>query len=128
MQDWIKHFLTLYRSTPCLETNKCPAELIFKTKPRTKLEILRPIMEYHKEIDSIKMQVFKEEYIWCRLKMYGEKKGNWLKGKILKVINVTTYLVEVDSKVKFVHINKLRKAFEVVDNTNSRLTDNDKKI
>lgn len=59
--------------------------------------------------------------------IWRKKKGNWLKRKILKVINFTTYLVEVDSKVKFVHINKLRKAFEVVDNTNSRLTDNDKK-
>lgn len=73
------------------------------------------------------MQAFKEEdMVWVK-NIWNIKEGNWIKGKLLKVINATAYLVQVDGKVKFVHINKFRKAFKVVDNTNSRLKDNDQK-
>lgn len=48
MQYRITNFLTLYRNTLCVETSKCLAELIFKTKPRNKLNSLRPLVEYHK--------------------------------------------------------------------------------
>lgn len=73
------------------------------------------------------MQVFKlEDMAWVK-NIWSIKEGNWIKGKLLKIINVTAYLVQVDSKVKFIHIIKFRKALKVVDNTNSRLKDDDKK-
>lgn len=51
------------------------------------------------------MQVFKEEDMeWVR-NFWKKIGGNYIKLKILKVISVTTYLVEVHSAVKILHFN-----------------------
>lgn len=88
-----------------VETTKFSIELIFKTKSKTELDFLRPIVECHKKRDSVKMQVFKEEDMeWVR-NFWKKIGGNYIKLKILKVISVTTYLVEVHSAVKILHFN-----------------------
>lgn len=60
MQNRITNVLSLYRNTPCMESCKCSAELIFKSKLKTELDFSHLEIEFHESKDPVKIQVFGE--------------------------------------------------------------------
>lgn len=105
----LQNFLFTYRNTPSTVTGLSPAESIFKIKPRTRFNLLKP--SCHNGIqESIKNKLFKvNDHVFVKNKIT----KLWQKGIIMKVISYCTYLVKVESYIKFVHASDLRENVSV---------------
>ncbi|VEN53985.1 unnamed protein product [Callosobruchus maculatus] len=106
------NFLFSYRNTP----TSCwmsPNEIIFKVKPKTRLDLLKPKKGGQVDIKE------SEEFIRPPMFVVGEKvfvgklgpycKEKWKVGEIVKCVSAITYLVKVDDQVMYKHVNSLRK-------------------
>lgn len=121
VKQQVTNFLFSYRNTPSSNTGLSPNNAVFKFKPRTKLDMLKP-----KNGGSIIVQK-PENYTKQAYFVVGEKVlvGNlgpsshvkWKEGVVMKIISGLTYLVKVEDKILYKHVNHIRKCMlnETVD-------------
>ena len=110
----ISQFLFKYRITPQSTTGKSPAELFLKRVPRSRLSLLKPSLaryvenkqndqvRYHK---SSKVREFKiGDKVQVRNYRGTEK---WANGNVVKRCGPLTYLVDIGTHQRFVHVDQL---------------------
>lgn len=105
----LQNFLFNHRNTPSTVTGISPAESIFKIKPRTRFDLLKPSC-HNKFTNDTKanskrgVKLFKlGESVFTKNKLT----KLWQKGKVIKVLSFCTYLVSVGNDIKFVHADNL---------------------
>jgi hypothetical protein len=122
----IDKFLENYRNMPHTEKNIIPSHLIFKFKPKKKLDCLKPEIKKPilkktvnknsneaKNLDEEKYPSFKKiefdnnENIWYRNYFKGSAK--WIKAKVVKRKTDHVYLINVNGLFKLAHSNQLKK-------------------
>ncbi|XP_054267315.1 uncharacterized protein K02A2.6-like [Macrosteles quadrilineatus] len=130
LQHRIDSFLFSYRNTPHSTTGVTPSEAFFKFKPRTHLSLLKPHLanDMNLKQDKIvrsanahrgKPRSFNvDDHVLVRT--VRNENINWHSGVITKVISPMTYLVRVDGKTRFVHVDHLR-----TDDTKEEQPDDD---
>ena len=104
----LENFLFVYRNTPCTSTGVSPSENIFKVRPRTRYDLLKP--SFNEKL-KLKSDITRNAKIYSLNELvYVKNKQTklWQKGKIVKVISYSTYLVQIDTNIKFVHANDIR--------------------
>lgn len=114
VEQQIVNFLFYHRNTPCTITGLSPNDMIFKCKPRTIIDLLKPkkggnlifsknVEPYVKPVSFIEG----ERVLVGKLgPMISEK---WQLGTIVKPVSAVTYLVRVDGRIIYKHVNNLRK-------------------
>lgn len=118
----INKFLIHYRNSPSTVTSKTPSEMIFSFKPKVILDCInnKPKINFDtKDHNNVCHSDQMDPSIIVNSKF---KKGeellyrnhyksfvHWIPATILKVISPLTYLIDVNSNVRFVHENQLRK-------------------
>lgn len=113
VEQQIVNFLFSYRNTPCANSGLSPNEVIFKIKPKTRLDLLKPkkggSVQFKSTFDFEKpvMFVVGEDILVGKLGPYCNDK--WKKGVIVKCISAVTYLVKVEDRIMYKHVNSLRK-------------------
>ncbi|XP_050509696.1 uncharacterized protein K02A2.6-like isoform X1 [Diabrotica virgifera virgifera] len=113
MEQQVVNFLFKYRNTPSASTGLSPNEIVFKVKPRTRIDLLKPRKEgkvmFNKNVDYVKPDVFTtgEKVLVGKLGPYVQDK--WVEGVIVRCVSATTYFVKVDDKIMYKHVNNLRK-------------------
>jgi hypothetical protein len=106
-------------------TNMTPSEAMFKFKPKTHLSLLKPhlVNEMEAKQQAItqsadahrgKPRIFKlNDRVYVRT--VRQEKVNWQSGIVTKVISPVTYLVQVEGRTRFVHIDHLRANHAIED-------------
>ena len=104
-----------YRTTPHSVTSKTPAELLIKRQPRTRLSLVRPVAG--QEIRDRQRADFNEAVANVRefepgngVSVWNPRKdgrNKWLPGTIVQRLGPTSYLVNVEEHVRYVHIDRL---------------------
>lgn len=113
MEQQIVNFLFSYRNTPSTVTGLSPNEMIFLIKPRTRLDLLKPEkggnVVLRKQGDFVKPVVFSvgERVLVAKLGPYSSDK--FKEGIVVKCMSAVTYLVKIDDKILYKHVNSLRK-------------------
>lgn len=114
VEQQIVNFLFSYRNTPNAVSGLCPNDYVFKFKPRTRLDLLKPasqdaiIMKKPEKTVCPPTFVVGEKVLVGKL---GPEQGvNWKEGVIMKVISALTYLVNVEGRIVYKHVNSLRKS------------------
>lgn len=115
LEQQVVNFLFSYRNTPSSITGMSPNEFLFRFKPRTRLDMLRPAAN-----DSISVRQ-PDNFVSHKVFSVGEKVlvgglgpamgCKWKEGLIMKVISGVTYLVKVEDKILYKHVNNLRKSY-----------------
>lgn len=112
-EQQIVNFLFSFRNTPCSTTGLSSNEIIFKLKPKTRLDLLKPTkggdVSFRKHCDIVKPVLFSagETVLVGKLGPYCNDKLK--KGVIVKCISGVTYLVKIDDKLLYKHVKSLRK-------------------
>ncbi|CAB3257988.1 unnamed protein product [Arctia plantaginis] len=118
----LQNFLFTYRNAPN-STGMSPNEIIFKYKPRTRFELMKPSNILSKRIvqsaNNLMAQVmFKVgDSVWC--KNLKEGKG-WSKAFIVQCLSPVRYIISVNGVQKHYHVSDLRNCSTVVTNKNSQ--------
>lgn len=116
-QHLLANFLLAYRTTPHSTTGTTPAELLFKRKIRTRLDLLKPSF-----VDDMRdKQVWEEgtqrqplrhmepgAQVWvynCRDKF----RLKWEAGTVLQRLGPLSYIVSVQGSNRHVHIDHIKK-------------------
>ncbi len=126
----LENFLFVHRNTPSTSTGLSPAENLFKFRPRTRYDLIKPCANQQAKLRSD---------IARTLKLYSEndivyvKNAHtklWQKGKIVRCMSYCTYLVQVSDSIKLVHANDIRNCSamypEVTNNRNNVTSINDR--
>lgn len=118
-EQQIVHFLFNYRNTPCTSTGVSPNEMLFKVKPRTLMDLLKPKkgsrVEFRKTEDFVKHMTFEVgEKVWIG-KLGPLVSVKWQLGTILRIVSAVTYLVKIDDKILYKHVNNLRKYYSSIE-------------
>ncbi|XP_048513420.1 uncharacterized protein K02A2.6-like [Athalia rosae] len=118
VQEALLQVLTQYRITPQVTTGKAPSELLFGTKPRCTLDLLKPvqikqtIVEHNNQIPVRKFKL--NDRVACRNYANTQK---WFFGRILKILGKCHYLIKLDdTRIWKRHVNQLRKIGEGIEN------------
>ena len=108
-------FLLHYRTTPHGTTGKTPAELLMKRSLRTRLSLLKP--EAGKRIRDHQREEFNQATTNVREMGPGDTvsvwnprrdgRSKWLAGRVTQRLGPTSYLVNVDGHIRYVHIDHL---------------------
>ncbi|KAB0790586.1 hypothetical protein PPYR_15011, partial [Photinus pyralis] len=105
VQSKLANFLFEYRNTPSTSTGLSPSQIIFKSKPRTRFDLLRPGNQCAKPISNLERKLYNvNESVLVRNK----HSQVWEKGKILKNLSFCTHLVLVNGNVKMFHADNIR--------------------
>lgn len=134
----IDKFLFAYRNTPTTATNVSPAEILLKVKPRTQLSMLKPNLSVSLAQGTAKLRQERNSHCNMGLKEFlvGErvlvrKVGpsgmaiiKWQKGEVKRRVSSSTYLVEVNGRVKLTHCDHLRHSR--LDHTDSGFKDRER--
>lgn len=106
----LQHFLFHYRNTPN-STGMSPNEYLFKQKPRTVFDLLKPSCN-PKSRTNIKLKernLFNVgQMVLCQTIQGGRK---WIKGRVIKIISNVVYLVNIDGNIKQVHAGHMKPCF-----------------
>ncbi|XP_063357872.1 uncharacterized protein K02A2.6-like [Cydia amplana] len=111
----LQNFLFTYRNSPN-STGMSPNEMLFKYKPRTRFELIKPSNALSKKViknNNLDKQVltFKEgEKVWA--KNLKEGKG-WTKAIIVKILSPVRYLITTSGIQKYYHVSDLRPCVEL---------------
>lgn len=114
VEQQIVNFLFSYRNTPGASSGLSPNDMIFKIKPKTRLALLKPknggSVQFKKTFDFVKPDTFSvgENVLVGNLGPYCKDK--WKEGVIVKGISAVTYLVKVEDKIMYKHVNNLKKS------------------
>jgi hypothetical protein len=109
----LQKFLLKYRNTPSTVTDKTPNEMLFRFKPKTLLEKLKPPIKSPRKISNSE-EKFRPPKIYQegeKVLLKQQKSGENVPSRILKAIGRDTYLVNSNNKVKMAHHNQLRRSF-----------------
>lgn len=114
MSQKLSHFLFTYRNTPTTVTGLTPAEMIFKNKPKTRLDLLKPVFgqnnsHYRQSKTFVAPKLLTYSVNEKVLIKTRDKDTKWVIGEVVKVISVNTYLAKVNNIIKFVHVDHMRK-------------------
>lgn len=117
----LSRFLLKYRNTPVTTTGKCPAELIFRFRPTTLMDVLtskQPSNHVNNEVTIRTKVVEKNEKVFKTFKvnemvLYRNEFQNnikWLKAKVIKVLSNCRYKIELLSRgsIRDCHGEQLR--------------------
>jgi len=112
----LSNYLLTYRNTPHPTTGASPAELLMKRKLRTRLCLLKPT-----QADNIRMK--QAENVRDRGRDFEPKSvvrvkstnGIYELGKIVKKLSPQRYLVRVNGRIRYVHVDHIRHTEEVDD-------------
>ncbi|XP_050502926.1 uncharacterized protein K02A2.6-like [Diabrotica virgifera virgifera] len=113
VEQRLVNFLFTYRNTPCANTGVSPNEYIFKVKPKAVIDLIKPkkgnYCSYNKALDFKQIECFLvgEKVLVGRLGPYITDK--WQEGSIIKRVSPVTYLVQVNDRVLYKHVNSIRK-------------------
>ncbi|XP_045188468.2 uncharacterized protein K02A2.6-like [Mercenaria mercenaria] len=117
----LSNFLLRYRNTPHSITKEFPAVLFLKRQLRSRLTLLKPNKELdieqkqekmassHDRNRSIMRHFFEGDTVLVKTTLPGGKKWKWLPGTVTKQKGPVTYLVKVGPKIRYCHIDHLRK-------------------
>lgn len=125
----IVNFLFSFRNTPCASSGLSPNDYIFKIKPTTRLDLLKPGKgSIKRSYDNrfVKVESFSEgDKVWVgKLGLYANEK--WRTGCIVKRVSAVTYIVEIDGKHVIKHRNNLRRFLPLKDTiVNQKMTNYD---
>lgn len=105
----LQNFLFTYRNSPN-STGMSPNEILFKYKPRTRFELIKPSNVLSNKILTNKSEVkviqYKEgDKVWC--KNLSEGKG-WTKAVVIKFLSPIRYIIDVNGNQKYYHVSDLR--------------------
>ena len=110
----ICRYLLHYRSTPQTTTNKSPAELLFKHRFNTRLNLIKQSLDKQdldherKIVDfytSKKLRTFYPgESVWYRNFQQGNK---WKKGTIIEQTSPVTYLIDNNCNIFQKYVDQL---------------------
>lgn len=104
----LQNFLFTYRNTPNV-TGMSPNEVLFKQKPRTKFDLMKPhnilSRKNCKEREKTSIVFLEGDKVWC--KDLSKGKG-WVKGVISKRLSIVRYVVVVEGIHKYYHASSLR--------------------
>lgn len=109
------HLLT-YRNTTHPTTGMAPAELLMKRKLRTRLTLLKPNL-----VDDVRAKQADQVKDACRefapktVVRVKSTNGVYELGKIVKKLSYGRYLVRVNGRVRYVHLDHIRQTDEVPD-------------
>lgn len=114
IQKKIKKFIMYHNNSPSTVTGRSPSEIIFSFKPRTLLDLVN--VKFKDEVDSFKSNEIKKIFINSKFKvdqkvMYRNHFKNyihWIPATVLQVISKFTYLIRLNSNVRFVHEDQLK--------------------
>ena len=121
VQFRLSKFLLHYRNTPHSTTKESPAVLFLKRQLRTRLTVLKPnkATDIEKKQESMKDSHDKRhttyrafvngDTVLVKTILPGGKKWKWIPGIIHKIKGPVTYLVKVDTKIRYCHADRLRK-------------------
>ena len=112
---YLSQFLFTYRITPQSTTGKSPSELFLKRVPRSRFSLLKPSLSRHvqtKQDDQIRNHT---KSVKVREFQLGDKvqvknyRGpeKWSLGEVVKRCGPLTYIVDVGSVKRFVHVDQL---------------------
>lgn len=105
------NFLFTYRNTPSTVTGLSPSESLFKMRPRTRFDLIKPTAYKNKSVLhhdlSNHIKLFK---INDNVYVKNVQRKLWEKGTVVKAISSVTYLVNIDQNVRLVHANDMRLA------------------
>lgn len=116
LEQQIVNFLFTYRNTPT-SSGLSPNEVIFRVKPKTRLDWLKPSKErVVSQEDLFKYNVIPhfstgEKVLVGKLGPHSDK---WKIGFVVERISAVTYLVNVENRSIFKHVNHIKK-FNVED-------------
>lgn len=110
----LQNFLFTYRNSPN-STGMSPNEIVFKHKPRTRFELIKPSNTLSKKVvknnNLDKIFTFKEgQQVWS--KNLKEGKG-WTKATIVKILSPVRYVINSNGIQKFYHVSDLRPCIEL---------------
>lgn len=135
INDKVIQFLIVHRNTPSTVTLKTPSEMIFAFKPKILLDLVNikkkvsfdesknQTIELNKNVEtkkSLKIKnksnEFKDKVIYKNFEeglkvLYRNHFKNyikWIPARILQKVSNTTYLINVNNNVRFVHENQIR--------------------
>ncbi|XP_031333837.1 uncharacterized protein K02A2.6-like [Photinus pyralis] len=119
LQEQIDEYLFSFRNTPNSVTGVCPANLVLKRQPRTKLSLLKPtFLRGKRREDKIdgKVKIYQDSKRGIMRRFYEGQKvltfdtrvNRWIPGKIAKVVSPVTYLVMVNNQVRYLHADYLK--------------------
>lgn len=106
----LENFLFVHRNTPSTSTGVSPSESIFKFRPRTRFDLLKPALNKQKEIKS---DIVRKVQLHCVNDIVWVKNVQtklWQKAKIIRIMSHSTYLVQIGENIKFVHTGDIRKS------------------
>jgi hypothetical protein len=111
----VSSFLFHYRTTPHSITGKTPAELLLKRMLRTRLSLVRPeagqnIRDRQRSDYNEAVSKVREFNPGDRVSVWNPRKdgrNKWLPGTVVQRLGPTSYLVNVEERVRYVHIDHL---------------------
>ena len=123
-------FLLTYRSTPHSVTGVSPAEIFLKRQVRTRLSLLKPDLsktvqsaqkkqkQFHDKIDKVRELNVNDP---CMVRdFHSGQTERWVPGRITRQMGPRRYLVQIGQRSRFVHIDHLKRAYNLPDvNTNN---------
>lgn len=107
----LTNFLLSYRNTPSVVTGITPAEMIFKFKPRTRLDLLKLVFckPYTNPLDNGGKPILKRFSVGDRVFVRNVRDHpKWDEGIVVKSVSLVTYLVDVNCKTRFCHADDMR--------------------
>ena len=116
----LSNFLLMYRVTPHSTTGRAPSELFLKRELRTRLSLLRPdlnntvkakqeLQQRNHDKGGKAERSFKVNDN-VRVRNFTRGKELWLRAHVTKVCGPRTYIVQVGSSKRFVHVDHLIRA------------------
>ena len=110
----VAKFLFSYRNTPHSITQVCPSQLMFKFLPNTRFTFLQPQfgadMRARQEHPAKPSRAFEPGDNVYVLNHRDQSRSKWIRGTILERMGPLTYTVRVDSRIRHLHIEHLRRA------------------
>lgn len=108
----LTNFLFVYRNTPSTVSGISPAQCVFKFRPRTRYDLLKPNFE---NTSNEKTEFIRKTKIYSvndNVFVKDKITKTWNLGTVVKIISFNTYLVKVNNVIKYVHADMLRLANE----------------
>ena len=121
LRQRLDSFLLTYRNTPKAALNQSPAEVFLKRKLRTRLTLLKPNNakfiedkqrkeKQHYDRGTVMREFVKDDQV--RVKNHQGGKMKWILGRVIRRLGPLNYLVRVDGRTRYVHVEHLRAARE----------------
>lgn len=110
MRNKLQSFLFNYRITPSPATGIFPAECVFKIKPKTRFDLLKPVAHNNAKGN---FDLYKTSNILYPLNapvfVKNKQTKLWQRGVVKKVLSFSTYLVDIADNIRLIHVSDMRR-------------------